>query len=335
MSALCVAIDLAGSNEPLGNWMAQLADALEHAGTRVVRFATAPLSDQPTSSVRRVGRLWTPLWRQSRGPAIDRGLGPVDVVHVAGRATPPVKGCPLVVSVDDLRPLRDDSRERLRVAQLRRAVARGARLVATSRAAAEELRRALDVARPHVDVVSPAVNWSELVTQGTNLVVSVTGRIDEIVAAAPALARSAERRGARLVVMASDKASQRIKQSGAQVTVANRRNAAAVLRDARVVVHLSDGARFPSFPIAAMAAGVPVVATSTPVNRELMDGAALIVDDADLARLADAMDDAWSNDARRAVLMAAGRSRALDFAPAVCAARFIELYEDERRRAQR
>ena len=59
--------------------------------------------------------------------------------------------------------------------------------------------------------------------------------------------------------------------------MATRSAAPTVLANARVVVHLSDGARFPLFAIAALAAGVPTCATATAVNRELLEGAALLV----------------------------------------------------------
>ncbi len=41
-------------------------------------------------------------------------------------------------------------------------------------------------------------------------------------------------------------------------------------------MHLSDGARFPSFAIAALSAGVPTLARATEINRELLEGAAAL-----------------------------------------------------------
>ena len=104
------------------------------------------------------------------------------------------------------------------------------------------------------------------------------------------------------------------------------RDARGALAKARVVIHFSDGARFPSFAIAALAAGVPTIALSTSINRELLDGtAALVARDDDLLGT---LESVWSNDAHRAIMIAAGRSRALDFAPETAARAYAKLYRD-------
>jgi glycosyltransferase involved in cell wall biosynthesis len=135
--------------------------------------------------------------------------------------------------------------------------------------------------------------------------------------------------------LASHEASSRIRAGGAEVTLRARRDAADVLARARAVVHLSDGARFPSFAIAALAAGVPTCATSTAVNRELLEGAATLVDENDTASLVSAVEDLWECEPRRAVLIAAGRDRAADFSPDVAARAYVALYDALTRRLAR
>ncbi len=324
---LRVALDLSGPHEPLGNWMDLLAAALRDQDLcDVVRFQTGTeqFDDVDVDLVTR--GLWRPLWHRSRGRRVDALLPRVDVVHVGGVATPPTRSTPLLISVDDLRPLRDDSRGRQRVAQLRRAVHHGAQLVASSREASLEVQRSLGLLREQVVIVPPAVSWGRAVTDGEQLVVNLTGRTDDFLRLAPALVAVARRRSARVEVLASHEAAARIRQAGLDVDLRARRNAADVLSHARTVVHLSDGARFPSFAIASLAAGVPTCATSTPVNRELLEGAAVFVDESDEDRLIAAVEELWENGSRRSLLAAAGRARAVDFSPDVAARSYAALY---------
>jgi glycosyltransferase involved in cell wall biosynthesis len=292
----------------------------------VVTFATSADDVGGVGVTLRTRALWRPWWRRNRGRAVDRMLPAVDVVHVAGVATPPTRTTPLFISVDYLRPLRDDARGRQRVAQLRRAVDRGAQLVASSRTASLEVQRALGLQRDQVVAVAPAVAFDRTVIGGADLVVNVTGRTDDFLARAPGLVALARRRGARVVVLASTEASVRIRQSGLPVVLRRRGDAANALAGARAVVHLSDGARFPSFVIAALAAGVPTCATATEVNRELLDGASSLVAEADAERMSAAIEELWEDEARRALLVAAGRARAGDFTPEVAARSYAALY---------
>ncbi|MDE3107668.1 MAG: glycosyltransferase [Acidobacteriota bacterium] len=323
---LRVALDLDGSLESLGNSMIELATALEDTGRcRLVRFHSASRPD-PESARLMLRPLWAPWWRYGLGPAVDRLLAPVDVVHVAGLATPPTKAVPLVVSVDDLRPLRGETKRYVRISQLRRAVGSGAVLVASTRRASREVQEVLGVDSSRVAVVPPAVPTIAEVVDGGDVVVNVTGLVEPLIRLLPDLDRFARARAARVVVIASASLIQRVKSLGLNVTTRTRREAREALRDARVVLHLSDGARFPSFAIAALSAGVPTLARATSINRELLSGAAVLVDD-DGEVLA-ALEDLWGNEPRRALLTAAGRDRAGDFAPAVAANAYVALYRD-------
>jgi hypothetical protein len=203
-------------------------------------------------------------------------LAAVDVIHVAGLATPPTGSIPLIISVDDLRPLRTEARTHLRITQLKRAVERGAILVASSRSASHEVIAVLGVQRNRVVVVPPAVPLVEATKGGEDLVVNITGADDLFLAMAPELIRYCNDHDSRVVALASSEVGQRIHSSDHAVVVRPRGEARDALSNARVVMHLSDGARFPSFAIAAMSAGVPTIARATEINRELLEGAAAL-----------------------------------------------------------
>ncbi len=324
---LRVGLDLDGSLESLGDSMTDLADALEATGeVDLVRWRTVSAPAGPDEA-RVAGRAaFAPGWRRGLGPPVDRFLGDVDLVHVAGRLTPPTRAVPLVVSVDDLRPLRDESREHQRVRALERVVARGAWIAASTRAARHEVLAVLRADPSRVAVVPPAVPRVEPPAEGRALVVNVTGVLQPVLDLAGTLVDLVAPLGGRVVVLASDQAAARLRALGDVVEVRPRREARRALGEARVVWHVSDGARFPSFAIAALGAGVPTLARATAVNRELLSGAAaLATSDAEVRPL---VEDLWTNEARRAVAAAAGRARAADFDPARAARGYLSLYRE-------
>lgn len=333
---LRVGLDLSGSLEALGNTTDDLARALSASGEcSLVRFRTGKGSKEPVDAKLR-GRWWWPaFWKRGRGRAIDSMLPPVDIIHVTGVATPPTKHTPLVVTVDDLRPLRGDRYNRQRVKQLRRLIQRGAHIVASSNAASAEVQESLGMRRDQIAVVAPAVPPASETIHGADLVVNLTGATSEFLRAATGLVEFAELESARIVVLASREAASRIRSAGVRVDMATRSAAPTVLANARVVVHLSDGARFPLFAIAALAAGVPTCATATAVNRELLEGAALLVPAQDPSRILSAVRELWSNDQQRAILFAAGVARASDFAPEVAAKEHLSLYREIIHRGRR
>jgi glycosyltransferase involved in cell wall biosynthesis len=257
---------------------------------------------------------------------LDRLLEPLDVIHVAGRATPPTKSTPLIISVDDLRPLRGESHEHQRINQLRRAVDHGAWLVASTRSASHEVQRVLGVERARVVVVPPAVPNVEPTVEGGALVVNLTGVVEPFLKLSADLVSFAQLRGSRVEAVTSANVAQRIRARGVDVKLRSRSEARAALADARVVLHISDGARFPSFAIAALAAGVPTIARATAINRELLGGAAALTEsDDDVLPL---LEELWDSPTRRAITIAAGRSRAQDFAPATAARAYVALYRE-------
>jgi hypothetical protein len=222
--------------------------------------------------------------------------------------------------------LRGETQTHLRINQLRRAVERGATLVASSRSASHEVISVLGVARSRVVVVPPAVPRVDVTRDGTDLVVNITGVDGLFVAWAPQLIDFAAEHGSRVVALASTAAAQKIRSSALAVTIRARHDARDALANARVVLHLSDGARFPSFAIAALSAGVPTLARMTDINRELLEGAAaLVADDRDVR---DTLEEVWTSDSRRSIMVAAGRSRAVDFAPDTAARAYLSLYHE-------
>ena len=307
--------------------MTELADALSELGTcELFRFRTQSRRQSGDECAVTLRALWSPWWRRSLGRSLDGLLPPVDIVHVAGVATPPVKHTPLIISVDDLRPLRDETRIHQRITQLRRAVEHGAVLAASSRTASHEVQEVLRIARGQVVVVPPAVPTVAVTSEGSDLVVNVTGLIDRFLTIAPDLVRYVHGRGGQVVALTSARSAQRIRASALDVTLRPRRDAREALGRARVVLHISDGARFPSFAIAALGAQVPTIARATSINRELLDGAAALVEsDQETLQL---LDDVWDNAARRAIMTAAGRARASDYAPHTAARAYAGLYRD-------
>jgi hypothetical protein len=307
--------------------MTDLADALMRTGdVELIRFRSRTSATSSSETHLSMRGLWSPLWRRSRGRSIDGLLSEVDVIHVAGLATPPTGAIPLVISVDDLRPLRAEARTHMRMTQLKRAVERGAILVASSRSASHEVIAVLGVQRSRVVVVPPAVPIVEPTLSGEDLVVNITGADDLFFSVAPELIRFCEAQRSKVIALASSEVGQRIHASGLVVQVRPRAEARAALTKARVVMHLSDGARFPSFAIAAMSAGVPTIARATEINRELLQGAAALA--ANDQELLGTLDEAWTNESRRAIMNAAGRSRAVDFAPDTAARAYLSLYHE-------
>ncbi len=322
-----VGLDLDGSLESLGNSMIDLANALDATGEcELMRFRSHSAPSSPNEARLALRSLWTPLWRRSLGPSINRFLDPVDVVHVAGRTTPPTTSTPLIISVDDLRPLRGESREHQRIAQLRRAVRHGATLVASTRSASHEVRSVLGVERSRVVVVPPAVPLVQPTLKGTAIVVNLTGILNPFLDLAPALIEFAKSHGTHVEALTSAAMTQRIRSRGLGVHLRPRSDARSALAEAKVVLHISDGARFPSFAIAALAAGVPTIARATTINRELLSGAAALTESDD--EVLPTLKELWESPTRRAIMMAAGRSRAEDFAPATAARAYVALYRE-------
>ena len=77
---------------------------------------------------------------------------------------------------------------------------------------------------------------------------------------------------------------------------------------------------------------MPTLARATEINRELLSGAAALIHDDDEAL--GALEDIWTNEPRRAILMAAGVARASDFSPWNVASAYAGLYSDVAKRSR-
>jgi hypothetical protein len=326
-TVLRVGLDLDGSLESLGNSMNDLANALDATGEcALVRFHSDERRGESDEIALRFRPVLSPLWRRSQGPTLDRLLPPVDLVHLAGRSTPPTKLIPLVISVDDLRPLREESENRHRVTQLRRASLRGAMLVASTRSARHEVLDVLGVPKSQVVVVPPAVPLVQPTVDGSALVINLTGVSAAFLELAPQLIAFASGHDANVITVASAEMAQRIRAHNLAIDVRARRDARKALSEARVVLHISDGARFPSFAIAALAAGVPTIARATTINRELLSGAATLTEND--TEVVGHLEELWDNPSRRSIVVAAGLARAVDFAPSTAARAYLALYRE-------
>ncbi len=141
--------------------------------------------------------------------------------------------------MDDLRPLRGESREYQRITQLRRAVARGALLVASTRSASHEVLDVLGVERSRVIVVPPAVPLVRPTLNGNALVVNLTGVSRPFIELAPALIEFAKRHDTRVIAVTSTKVAQRIRSRNLAVQLRPRSDARAALGEgARGASHL-------------------------------------------------------------------------------------------------
>ena len=326
MTSLRVALDLAGSLEPMGDSMVALSEALVEQGIAVVPYTSL----RGSYGALRPHRFYEPLpfmWRRGRGLAIDRLLPPVDIIHVAGSHVPPTVRTPLLISVDDLRPLlsREDAR---RVGQLRHAVARGALIVATSYAARRQVVTALGLEARDVAVAPPVVPSIPHSFDRRHVIVSVTGMVDFFIQLAPSIVDLSQQLGLRVVALASREAGAKIQALTSGVKVESRHRARYVLAEAHSVIHLSDGARFPSLPIAAMGCGLPTAATSSDVNRELLEGCVDLLPMDEVTEAQAIIRRLLLDEAHRTLVSSAGPVRAADFTPNVVAQHYESLYRD-------
>jgi glycosyltransferase involved in cell wall biosynthesis len=81
-----------------------------------------------------------------------------------------------------------------------------------------------------------------------------------------------------------------------------------------------------------MAAGIPVVATHAGALTETVGGAALMVEPRDIPSLAEALEVATFDDAKRGILITAGLARVADFTWEATAEGMMNVY---RRAAER
>src|SRR5919199_5365444 len=113
MRDISVAVDAGPLLDPptgVGRYTRELIAGLERFGVAVTRYAVA-WGGGDVEGIRRwrvPARLARIAWRRFGAPALDRLVGPVDVVHATNFVLPVVKGAAAAVTVHDLSFYRDD-----------------------------------------------------------------------------------------------------------------------------------------------------------------------------------------------------------------------------------
>jgi glycosyltransferase involved in cell wall biosynthesis len=307
-----------------------------------VRAATRPVP----------ARLVRAGWLRTDVPRIETWTGRVDVVHATNYVPPPSRA-PVIVSVYDLGFVRFPELVNTDALQyptlLRRGFARGAIAHATSDYVAAEIRAEFGLADEQVVRVYPGVPRitggdaaAGRRVAGVERYVLALGTIEPrknlpvLVDAFDAVA--ADDPDVGLVVVgqdgwgtdtftaACDRAAHRarIRRTG----YVDARTRADLLAGATVLAYPSryEGFGFP--PLEAMAAGVPVVASTAGALPEVVGNAALLVDPDDRDALAAALSTALHDDAVRARLVASGPAQVGRFSWARMAEELTRCYRE-------
>lgn len=321
-----VAIDLDGSMESMGNTMLDLATALERSAEIELRKFHSSSKRTSKAELKIPFRRWRQRrWRVGRGKPFDRLFPAVNLVHVAGDSLPPTRYAPLVISIDDLRPLRSKAKAHPRIRELQRALDRGATLVVSTRTGSHEVKSLLNSRRNQIVTAPPVVPTQPLVRDGQSLVVNVAGGQERLVERLPEILAFAKSVETEVFVLGSKAVAKNL-QNTQKIRVVARSRAAEILPRARVVIDISDGARFPSFCVAALSAGVPVMARFSDINSEVLGGSAALVEAED--DFIETLRELWHNEPRRKLLTAAGIERAKDFAPESVADGYLTIYRE-------
>lgn len=286
-------------------------------------------------------------WARADGPPAEWWTGPVDVVHGTNFCVPPARNARQIVTVHDLTPLRypelTTAATRIFPALVRRALARGAHVHTPSAFVAAEVVELLGADPERVHPVHhgvPAGSGSTAASPVDGPYVLALGTVEPrkglpgLVAAFDAVA--AAHPGLRLVVAgpdgwgveAFDTAVGRAACAASVIRLGyvDDQRAAALLRGATVLAYPSLYEGFGLPPLEAMAAGVPVVATTAGALPEVLGDAACMVAPGDPDALAEGLSLALDDAGYRARLVVAGREQAARFSWQQCAAGLTGLY---------
>ncbi len=289
-------------------------------------------------------------WARADTPPIEWWTGPVDVVHGTNFCVPPSRKAHQIVTVHDLTPLRfpglATGATRIFPTLVRRALARGAHVHTPSAFVADEVVELLGADPDRVHAVHHGVS-AQTVSGEPGRGAGVDGPyvlalgtveprkgLPDLVAAFDAVAGAFP--DLRLVVAGPDgwgleayaaavgraSAAARIVRVG----YVDHARAAALLRGATLLAFPSLYEGFGLPPLEAMAAGVPVVATTAGALPEVLGDAACLVAPGDRAALGDALARVLGDDELRAAMAARGREQAARFSWEQCAARLTALY---------
>ena len=360
-----IAVDvgsLVGRPTGVGRFTAELLTALAARpdAPTVLRYVLSARAALPPD-VRRLpypARAALKAWGRTDHPRARRALRGADVVHGTNFVAPPT-GWPTVITVHDCSPLTHPERVhpvvRDFVPVLRRAVARGAWVHTPSTHVAGQVADLLGTARvraiPHgapaplpagiASVPLPAELAGALGHAPYVLAVGTVEPRKNLPTLVRAFAHVAASDDQVRLVLAGPPGSD---QGAVDAAIA----ALAVPVRARVVVtgwvdeavrqRLLAGARVLAYPsldegfglpmLEAFGAGVPVVAARAGSLPEVAGDAAVLVPPTDADALADALVAVLHDDARHAVLVAAGTARLPRYDWAATAAAMVELYRE-------
>jgi glycosyltransferase involved in cell wall biosynthesis len=291
------------------------------------------------------------VWARLDRPTVEWWTGPIDVVHGTNFVVPPARRAAPLVSVWDLTAVRYPEfctpTARRYPALVSRAIDRGAWVHTGAEYVADEIVDHFRLDRTRIRVVAPGfepVRFAAAASAGTRTELppyvlglgtaeprkdfpGLVAAFDRLAGAHPDLQLrlagapgwgEAELRQA----MATAHHRDRIHRLGWVNDVGPLVAAAAVF----VYPSRYEGFGFP--PLEAMAAGVPVVATSVGALPEVLGGAALLVPAGDPAALAAAIDGVLTDPELRDRLVRAGRERAAAFPSTSAAAGLLSVYRE-------
>ena len=268
------------------------------------------------------------LWEQTRLPAAVGAAG-VEVFFAAGYTAPLRLACPFVVAIYDVsfaaHPEWFSWREGMRRRWLTARAARGAHAIVTiSEFSASEIVRYFKVDRTRIRIAPPGPpDVPTAATSGRDPIVLFVGslfnrrHIPELIEAFALVVR--EQPGVRLILVGANRTNPPIDPRAVAATLGighavdwreyvDDADLERLYASARVFAFLSDYEGFAMTPMEALAHGVPSVLIDTQVAREVYGEGAMLVP-LDTRAIADALDALLHDASRRAVTLAAGRSR--------------------------
>ena len=292
-------------------------------------------------------------WWLARGAAARLARLPADVMHCPNFVSPWSLPVPLVVTVFDLSTRRFPGDHPLEWRGYERALLPGrlrsaARVIAISEVTREDVMREYRVAPDRVVTIYPGVDPRFFARQDHPRVAGGRPRLVfpgapvarkniEVVLQAMANADPQSALGRAELVITGATADRfpevvaRIESLGLQQRVdwaglvpLDQMPATLAAADAVVYPSLYEGFGFP--PLEAMAVGTPVVASTASCLPEILGDAAILVDAADAARFATAVEKVLSDSRTRARLIQAGHQRAAAFTWKRCAYQTLDVY---------
>jgi glycosyltransferase involved in cell wall biosynthesis len=298
-------------------------------------------------------------WSLALGPALERSLGPLDVVHLM-QPFPPVKTrAPQVLTVHDLFPLSDPGwYRRSEQWTYRRSIELGLRrarvIIVPSAYVARHLETLLSVAPERIEAIPLGVSGVFASPREAATIEATCRRFDvtpgayvvcigqvstrkNLVPLVRAFAQLPVDVRMPLVMIGPD--AHGVEDVDAEIGRLNhgvqvRRtgflpdaDAAALVNGAAVLAHPALGEGFGFVPLEAMAAGTPVIAAASSAVPEVTgDGALLVQAPSDPDAWADALTALLGDSGRRAAMAVAGERRAAEFSWSEHAVRTLDVY---------